>query len=475
MATDNDDGSIREGETIPEDEATEKGRLWNSMSAIDADLGRPSQFLPLRPSAKSKMSCKSSTISPKVRAHNRPDEWLSSGRTNTKRSWKPKIVLEDDKPDEDTFSEFTVESGHNSFQSSRSHESLPTIPGGQRKAINMKVPIVIQQKVPIVVQRKEWATPTTETPKLSLNSSSIHSILTEDSQSRISNARDFFDSPKSTNNKTVSLDSSICSISPSPQQKWAKNRQIAASSVQLDNAPDLDDNGVGSERDHASSKPGILDMAMDTMEASMTSFVIEDDLETTSTTKTAFNMWNSMSVINTTPSLDADAQRRVNRGSKVKWSFKDAEKKNKASAPVNENESDGSKSKPQERKLINEKTPQEKSPELEGSLTSFASNNSAEPAESTDNAMSRYSMSTSCIESNRPDEFLPLRPKYRAKKASAIQHKFVAHNRPDDWVGPYAGSKPPKRSWTAKKVVEVTDMMDADNSGDELEAVDVST
>jgi hypothetical protein len=423
---------LSEGETTPEDEATEKGRLWNSMSAIEADLRRPSQFLPLRPSGKSKMHSQASTlspISPKVRAHNRPDDWLSSGRRNMRRSWKPKIVLEDDTQGEDT-SDSGVGSGHNSFQSSRGHESLPTIPGIYRKGNSRKVPIVVQQK--------EWASPTTEKPKLRLNSSSIHSISTDDSQSQMSDR-----------------------------------------SMQLDNAPDLDDSndGVGFERGQASSsKPGLLDVAMEKMEASMTSFAIEDDVETASTTKSAINMWNSMSAINTTQSLHADAQSRASRGSKVKWSFKDLENKNKAPAPLNESESsDESKSKPQERYPINEKTPKKNSPELEGSVTSFASNASAEPTDSPDNVISKFSMSMSCIDSQKPDEFLPLRPKYRAKKTSAIQHKLVAHNRPDDWVGPYAGSKPRKRSWTAKKVVEVSDMGGDDNSGDEQEVADVST
>jgi hypothetical protein len=532
---------LPEGETIPEDEATEKGRMWSSMSAIDAELARPSQFLPLRPSGKSKMNRPPNAPSSKVRAHNRPDDWLTPGKKNTKRSWRPKQVLEDNEPGEAASSDFGDESGHNSFQSSRGHnsmQSLPTTPGGQAKGNNIKIPIVIQQK--------EWASPmTTDKPKLSLNSSSIHSVLTDDSRSRISDAKDFFYSPKSTTKATVTLDLSMhsnasedskslisgardtferqislnntndigspvssmkspaknniqkwtrkttpstlspqkppYSLSPSPEKKGVENRRSAPSSIQLASTPDLndDDNGVGLERGQdASSKPGLLDMAMEKMEASMASIAVEDELETTSAAKSVIEMWNSMSVINTKSSLDEDAQSRASRGSKVKWSFKDAEKKKNEPAPLNENESDESKSKPQERKRINEKTPQENSPELEASLTSLASNVSSE---STDNVISKYSKSMSCIDYNQPDEFLPLRPKYRAKKATAIQHKCVAHNRPDDWLGPYAGSKTPKRSWTAKKVVEVGDMGDDDDSSDESDKekedvdVDVST
>jgi hypothetical protein len=334
------------------------------------------------------------------------------------------MVLEDEKPGEDTSSDFAdSESGHNSFQSSRGHnsiQSLPTILGEKTKGNNIQVPIFIQQK--------EWASPTTEKPKLNLNSSPF-------------------------------------SFSPSPPEKnGVKDRRSAASSIQLDNMLNHDANEVGLERSkNAFPKPGLLDMAMEKMEASMTSFSVEDDMqtmETTSTTRSAIQMWNSMSVINTTPSLDTDAQSRASGGSKgKKWSFKDAEKKKKVPAPLNENESDESKSKPQERKPIDEKTPKENLPELETSITSFAS--IASP-ESTDDVTRLYSKSMSCI--NKPDEFLPLRPKYRAKKTSAIQHKFVAHNRPDDWLGPKtAGSKPPKRSWTAKKVLELSDMGDEDN------------
>jgi hypothetical protein len=381
---------ILPGETMtPEDEATEKGRMWNSMSAIDdvvADLTRPSQFLPLRPTGKSKMNQKPSAPSPRVRAHNRPDGWFGAGQqNNTKRSWRPKIVLEDG---QDTCSEIPDDSGHGSFAGHNSIQSLPTfLSCGQPKGYNVQVPTVIQ--------RKTWVTPTTtEKPKLSLDSSSFS----------------------------------------------------------MDNAPDLDDT---IDKTTGLKKTGLLDMAMAKMEASMTSVTaVEDDLTTisTGTTRSGINMWNSMSVINTPTSLDADAaQSRASKGSRVKWSLKDLEAKKNNKTPTTQ--------------TINEKTAdaEEDAPELETSLTSLASNASSNESSTDNDAATRiYSKSMSCIESDKPDEFKPLRTQYRAQKASDIQHKFVAHNRPGEWLG-----KKPKKSWTVKKVVEVGDMGDGDNSGDE--------
>jgi hypothetical protein len=37
----------------------------------------------------------------------------------------------------------------------------------------------------------------------------------------------------------------------------------------------------------------------------------------------------------------------------------------------------------------------------------------------------------------------------------SAKHRFCGHNRPDDWLGP--NSKPARKSWTAKKIVESED------------------
>jgi hypothetical protein len=488
---------LAEGETILEDVATEEGRMWNSMSAISSDLDRPSQFLPLLPSGKSKMSHRSNAPSPKVRALNRPEDWLASGRKNTYRSWKPKLISADNKPGEDISLDF-AEDAIEECSHNNSSQSFPMVSGGKTKGNNSRVPVVIRQK--------EWATPVTEKPKLSLNSSahsilienskspkstakttiaigdsSMHSNASGDSKSRISGARNMFERQISMN--SMNDIGSPVSSRKSPARNTLQKRSLKTppstvspftpssdGSIQLVNAPDLDEdddaNGAASKKGQdASSTPGLLDMAMERMEDSMTSFAVEDDVATESTAKSVIDMWNSMSVINTKPSLDVDVQNKASKGSKVKWSFKDADKKKKAPAPLNENESDESKSKPQEKKTIKDKTPQENPPDLEASLTSVGSHD--EFAEPTDNDISRFSKSMSCLEPDKPDEFLPLRPKYRANKASVVQHKIIAHNRPDDWLGPCAGSKPAKRSWTVKKVVEVSEMGDDDDSGDE--------
>jgi hypothetical protein len=75
-----------------DEEMEAKKAMWKSMSAMDNEAtDRPTQFLPLQPSKRKEKKKSASVQNAKLRAYNRPDEWLSPNQKGkAKQGWKEK-------------------------------------------------------------------------------------------------------------------------------------------------------------------------------------------------------------------------------------------------------------------------------------------------------------------------------------------------------------------------------------------------
>ena len=96
--------------------------------------------------------------------------------------------------------------------------------------------------------------------------------------------------------------------------------------------------------------------------------------------------------------------------------------------------------------------------DLDVSMSSLMSHGAND--ESPSSELHKMAKSMSYLDAMRPDEFLPSsgirgqRTRFSTSKHQG-HHKAVAHDRPEDWLG--GGQKAGRKSWTAKRVLEVDD------------------
>jgi hypothetical protein len=207
--------------------STGQERLWHSMSVIDSCSSRPQEMLPLRPGPGSRSHRSGhhddGAAAHKQRGHLRPDGWV--GTKSTKRSWRVKSISDvsgmmmigdkssnsvsgskdHDDDDDDTASTEpprSVRTFHvDMLPSCRRSGGVNTTSTGMEKTTNdgkakesSNIPAVV---LPVVVasnihcddkEEKNHATLTFD------GNSSMHSVLTEDSRSRVAGAREMWNS-----------------------------------------------------------------------------------------------------------------------------------------------------------------------------------------------------------------------------------------------------------------------------------------
>ena len=232
--------SLAEGEkTAEESEKQEMYRMWNSMSAIDSS--RPDDFLPSQSKFSSQSRSRHSGNSLKAtRLQLRPDAWLSGGGGKERRSWKPKQVVLDTPIAEDA-----LESNQkNSEFHPTSVHSLPMLGGNietmeensSRASFDADAKMVEDKPsrtIPLLISPTEERTSSqNKNGKMDVSG---HSVISEDSISRISDVREMWNSMSSLDKNNIERnDASLGSLhSPKVSRagKWTR-KTIASSSPQ---------------------------------------------------------------------------------------------------------------------------------------------------------------------------------------------------------------------------------------------------
>jgi hypothetical protein len=386
--------------------------------------------------------------------HLRPDGWL--GKKDTRRSWRVKSISNVSAGmtmvGNEASASGIVGDGDTSTTTASTTEEAPgsvhmfhvdmlpssgrglggDIAGMYQKAKNHrssnKIPEVVR---PVVVPSTKEQVEKDKNPSTTLDGSSIHSMLTEDSRSRVADAREMWNSmgsldyqhiPNKSSEKSLLLNDSSCS------------------SIGVSSAVEMWNNIEGSIG-HVTASP---------------------TRQVAKSNDRASRIENLMVQVDTPVVINVGQPPQGHTSKKWNESKNKAvpEKKDHLHAPTIPRHSDRS-------------TTAESVPELEMSLTSLdMSLESGDYHDSDRDKMWKIAGSTT-----RPDEMLPLRPPTAVQKrngyggrksipsSSTTQHGFRALNRPDDWLGSRAKSK---RSWTVKRIIESDLEASAENPGTTL-------
>jgi hypothetical protein len=399
----------------------ERDRMWQRTSDVldssSVSSYKSQDILPLRPGISKHNKKKTTRVSAlistqhKERGLHRPDEWVGELRKKNRKSWKAKAVRDVNLDDSD----------HHSVQ------SVPADFGRREEPLLFSKPDSKQDEktvVPAVVLSQK--------PE-ALNSSSAHTLLTEDSRWSQISEDDWIQGGKEMNDSTSSL--------------FGGTAMLVASKDTTTNKKDLDGSAIS---------------------------LLSDSSNHSSATRDHMRKWQSMSAVNSNFSfLDLSPEKPKIR---PKWKPTPARtlpttevQKEKESTPA---PTKSAAAKP----LTTTQDDMHCLPDLEMSLSSLDTTlSSIHENDSSKTSPSSLDMSLSSIHENDSKKMwksmgnMDYRPKM--KRASdplpSAKHRFRAHNRPDDWLGP--GSKPARKSWTAKTIVEPEDIESTTPEYDEVE------